>query len=354
MSNQQGGAGTVRARSTLDATSALPMVSVILPARNEGTRIRSCLSALAASTYPADRLEILVVDGESEDNTVEIAQEFQRKGLPVRILTNRQRNYGAALNRGIESARGEMIVLVDGRNRCPPDYIRKCVETSLETGADNVGGVILHVAENPAQLAVGLAMSHPFGVGNAHFRLGNRRGDVASVYLGCLRRSVFDRVGLFDEGVDISPDSEMNLRIRRAGGRVYLDPSIKMPYYTRNRLRDLWRLYRRYGITRAGTLLKYGRLTALRQLVPATFICGLAFLGAASLWNHVFLWGFLALLGIYLVINISVCARLSWAKRAPGLFGRLFLAFPCMHFAFGLAFLSRLARRPRSKAFLRA
>jgi glycosyltransferase involved in cell wall biosynthesis len=294
------------------------------------------------------------VDGGSGDTTAEIAQQFQTEGLQVRVIQNAKRTRGAALNRGIQAAKGEVILCLDARNLCPPEYIRSCVAKLIETGADNVGGVIQPICKTPTQLAIGLAMSHPFGVGNAPFRLGNRRGDVPSVYLGCFRRSVFDQVGSFDESADVSEDSEMNLRIRRVGGRVYLDPEIKMPYHGRDRLRELWRLYWRYGIQRVGTLLKHKRLTAPRQILPASFLCSLAVLGVASLWKAEFFGGLCGLSGIYLVVDFLVSAKLSYAARKVGLLPRLIAAFPCMHFAYGLAFISRLVRRPRSDRFLQA
>lgn len=281
-------------------------------------------------------------------------QQCQAERLQVRVIRNPKRTRGAALNLGIKAANGEVILCLDARNLCPPEYIRTCVETLIETGADNVGGVIQPICETPTQEAVGLAMSHPFGVGFAPFRLGNRAGNVASVYLGCFRRSVFDGAGLFDERPDISEDSEMNLRIRRCGGHVYLNPEIKMPYSGRDRLRELWRLYWRYGIQRVGTILKHGRPTAPRQLLPSLFVLTVFFLALLSLWHRWFLWGLFSVSAAYLLADLLVSAGLSCTRRNRRLFPRLFIAFPCMHFAYALAFMRRMLWRPASDKFLQS
>src|SRR5712691_7261996 len=144
-------------------------VSVIVPTRNEAQHIASCLEAIFASTYPVDRLEVLVVDGESEDDTVSIAR---RVGAPYRldVVPNPKRSRSAAINLGIKRSRGQVILRVDARTLVPPEYITRCVDALQRTGADNVGGVMRPLGDSPTQIAVGLAMSHPLGVGNAPFR----------------------------------------------------------------------------------------------------------------------------------------------------------------------------------------
>lgn len=328
-----------------DRITQIPFVSLILPVRNEERLIADCLNVLAKTDYPKERLEIIVVDGESSDRTREIVRTVQagQYPIPIRLLTNRKRTRGAGLNRGIEVAAGEIIMPADARTVCPPNYISACVETLARTGADNVGGVMRPLMDGGTQEAVGLAMSHPFGVGNAPFRLGNRAGYVESAYLGCFRRDVFDRVGLFDDG--LGEDAELNQRICESGGKVYLDPKIEICFTPRDKMSDFWRQYFWYGVSRANCILKHGRPTSLRQLVPTTFVLTVVMLSILSLFEPRLLLGLSAVVGAYVFCDLVVAGSLSVERSKPPLFFRLLVAFPCMHFAWAFGFIWRVAQR---------
>jgi len=341
-----------------------PFLSVIIPIRNEERNIESCLTRILNQTYPSDRLEILVIDGMSTDGTRRLVGRII-EGAPVsiRLIDNPKGQRASALNIGVREARGEIILRVDARTIIGPDYIERCVATLLLTGADNVGGVQRPVTfaaasaadYTTAQHAIGIAMSHPFGVGNAQFRLGKRSGYVDTVYLGCFRREVFDRVGLFDEEAPvISEDSDMNQRIRAAGGKVFLDKDIIAYYIPRDKISDLWRLYFRYGGCRAGNLIKNRRLTAWRQYVPPLFLLGLILLPAAGFFFEPFFYLWLVMAGAYFCADLLVSLYLSsrYGGRVnglsrPALFLHLFAAFPTMHFSWAMGFWRRLFQRPR-------
>src|SRR6266702_787529 len=323
------------------------LVSVIVPTRNEAQHVASCLEAIFASTYPVDQLEVLVVDGESEDNTVSIAR---RVGAPYRldVVSNPKRSRTAALNIGIERARGEIIMRVDARTLVPPEYIARCVDALHRTGADNVGGVMRPLGDSAVQIAVGLAMSHPLGVGNARFRLGGKSGPVESAYLGCFRREVFDRVGRFDEesGI-ISEDADINERIRRAGGLVYLDSETVVYFRPRQSIGGLRKLYVRYGGARAGFALKHRRFTSWRQLVPPAFFVALAALAIASVWLGGARVALGLLVGVYVATTVVVCVQLRLRSRAAGVFWPLLAVFPTMHYAHAYGFFKKLLRGRR-------
>jgi len=315
-----------------------PRVSVIVPVRNEERYVGGCLSRLLGQDYPGERLEILVVDCLSEDRTRAIVQELLRGRAPMppvlRLIEDPGQERTTALNAGIKAATGEIIMRVDARSMVPLDYVRKCVETLAATGADNVGGMQQPIAESPMQEAVGLAMSHPFGVGDAQFRVGKRSGFVDTVYLGAFRREVFSRVGLFDDVVPVlSEDSDINQRIRDQGGTVYLNAEIRACYYPRETLRDLVALYFRYGVARAGNLVKHGKLSAWRQAVPPLFVLSLATLGLLALTHEAFRVGFAIVLGTYVVSDVGVSASLCARRGKWYLWPRLLAVFPCMHFA---------------------
>lgn len=321
----------------------LPLVSVVLAVRNEEPHIKRCLGQLVAQNYPHDRLEIIVADGMSTDRTREIVENFKGNGIPVRLLLNPGLGRAQGLNVAIRAAKGDVIVRIDARTVVAPDYVSRCVRTLLTTGADNVGGVQRAVARNVTQEAIGLALAHPFGVGDAAFRLGKKSGFVDTVYLGCFRREVFDKVGLFDEDAPvISEDSDINYRIRKAGGTVYLDKDIVAYYFPRETVCDLWNQYFRYGGARAGNLLKHKRLTSWRQTVAPLFLFSLVLFLILAFVDLRFLSIFWSILGLYLLADLSVSLTLTLQQRSLALFPRLVLVFPCMHLAWALGFWKRL------------
>jgi glycosyltransferase involved in cell wall biosynthesis len=165
-----------------------PRVSVVLPCRNEAAYLGPCLDSILESRYPAGRLEILVVDGASDDGTREIAREYAERHPGVRVLDNPARIVPAALNIGIRAATGEVIARMDAHAVYPRDYLPRLVEALLESGADNVGGVLvtLPADQTPGARANAVALAHPLGVGNSYFRVGTAaRRWVDTVPYGC-------------------------------------------------------------------------------------------------------------------------------------------------------------------------
>jgi len=337
---------------------AHPKISIIIPVRNEHNYIKDCVMQFVYQTYPKDKLEVLVLDGMSEDGTREIvtreSEIVNRKfGIIIKLLDNPKGQRASGLNIGIRNARGDVIIRIDVRTVIPPDYVEKCVRMLRETGADNVGGVQKPIMVQSAGLltqeAIGLALSHPFGVGNAQFRLGKKSGYVDTVYLGCFRREIFDKVGLFDEkSAVISEDSDINQRIRDAGGRVYLNKDIVAYYYVRDNFKDLWKLYFRYGGAKAGNLIKNKKLTAWRQLVPPTFLMVIVFLALLSVFSSYFLYLLLTILGTYTLADLLVSTYLCVRHKKLSLLLRLFITFSIMHFSWAFGFFSRLLQRPKS------
>ncbi len=359
---------------------AHPFVTVIIPARNEERYIAECLKRVLSQTYPKECLEILVVDGMSTDRTGDIvAREAfwaeTNQGPSIRLIDNPKGQRTSALNIGIRNAKGNCIVRIDARTIIERDYIEKCVETLIRTGAANAGGVQRPITgrhdeheknKEITQYAAGIALSHAFGIGDAKFRLGGKSGFVDTVYLGCFRKEIFDRTGLFDEeSAVISEDADMNQRIREAGGKVYLNADINACYYPRDTIAGLARLYFRYGGAKAGLLLKRGRLTAWRQFVPPTFLLSSVFLPVLGIAFAPFYYLWIFMIFLYLGSDALVSLRLALrhmgkinARTGPGtavseirpgflsLFSRLVRIFPAMHFAWASGFLYRLVKRP--------
>jgi len=322
-------------------------VSILMPIKNEAKNIKNCLQQILNQTYDLSKLEVLVIDGNSEDNTLKLIEEFKTTStnLKIKVLQDTKQQRSSGLNEGIKHATGDLILRIDARAVIAEDYIARCVKTLLDTGADNVGGIQkpLAIEMNPTQLAIGYAMSHPFGVGNAQFRLGKKSGPVDSVYLGCFRRELFAKIGLFDdESPIISEDSDINYRIRRHGGTVYLDKDILAYYIPREQLSGLARLYFRYGGARAGFMLKWKTYTGSRQLIPPLFVATILLLPLLFVFSP--LWFYL---WFFLLISYfcgDLLASLSVVKKTKqwSLLLRLLLIFPTMHFSWALGLWKRL------------
>ena len=326
----------------------LPSVSVLIPIKNEEKNIQNCLRQIANQTYEKNKLQVLIIDGNSEDNTRKMIEEFKAEvaELKIEIINDPKCQRSSAMNEGIRFAKGDIILRIDARTVIPEDYIEKCVHTLLQTGTDNVGGIqrpIENGTHNATQLAIGYAMSHPFGVGNAQFRLGKKSGFVDSVYLGCFWKKIFEKVGLFDEtSAVITEDSDMNYRIRQSGGKVYLNKDIIAYYLPRERLSDLAKLYFRYGGARAGFLYKWKAFTGYRQLVPPIFLLTLIILPLISIFQP--LIGLFWLLMVCSYVFADLCASLSIAKKNHQwkVVLLLMLIFPIMHFSWAAGFWRRV------------
>jgi glycosyltransferase involved in cell wall biosynthesis len=320
-----------------------PFVSVIIPCRQEEAYIGRTLASLVANDYPQDRLEILVVDGRSSDRTLDIVRKFQEKYAFIQILDNPRQITPAALNLGISQARGEIILRVDAHGVVPDTYISSLVTWLLRSGADNVGGRCINLPgrDTPRARAIALALSHPFGVGNAYFRIGTAGPRwVDTVPYGCFRRELFNRVGWFDEDHVRSEDDEFNLRLKKKGGRLLLVPEVEIYYFTRDSLAKIWRMYYQYGYFKALVARKLGAVLKLRHLIPSLFICTMVILWVSALFfPGIRLLG--GLLGLtYLAADLYFALRTARRERAgtPAAFW-LALAFPALHFSYGLGFL---------------
>jgi cellulose synthase/poly-beta-1,6-N-acetylglucosamine synthase-like glycosyltransferase len=321
--------------------SERPLVSVVIPCRNERRYIGPCLDALLAMDYPHDRLEILVVDGMSDDGTREVLADYRARHPIIRVLDNPGRVTPNALNIGVAGSRGEIIMPIGAHNASPPHYITRLVHCLEESGADNVGGILTTEPGGPGAVAraIAIAMAHPFGVGNAHFRIGTREPRwVDTVPFGCYRREVFDRIGLFDEDLIRNQDDELNIRLIRAGGRILLVPDVVSSYHARDSLAKLWRMYYQYGYFKPLVARKVGGVFTWRQLVPPAFVLALIISSVAA----IVLPGTAPLpaiiVGAYLAGVVAIALPVALG-HGVGVALALSAAIPVLHVSYGTGFL---------------
>jgi glycosyltransferase involved in cell wall biosynthesis len=343
---------------TQTSVVTVPAVSIIIPCRNEERYIESCLDSILASDYPQDRLEVLVADGRSTDRTREILDRYRATHASVILLDNPQGTTPAALNVAIRAASGEIVIRMDAHVLYPADYIRRLVRGLEESGADNVGGVLqtMPAEDTPVARAIALGMSHRFGVGNSHFRIGvTEQRAVDTVPFGCYRREIFTRIGLFDEELIRNQDDEFNFRLINRGGRVLLLPDVFCRYFARRSLAQLSRMCYQYGYFKPLVARKIGRVMTVRQLVPALLVAGLVGSGILGMWLPVVRLLFSGVLSLYGSL-VLVCAGASLLSQGPRCAAALMAVFPIIHFSYGIGFIlgirdHLLARSaPRSSA----
>lgn len=318
----------------------LPFVSVIMPVRNEADFIRRSLGAVLGQSYPHDRLEIVVADGNSDDETVRIIERLGEKtDVSITVVNNPERIAPTALNRAVARAKGEIVVRVDGHCEIAADYVEKCVSYLVAGQADGVGGSIETVGETVTAQAIAAAMSSKFGVGGSAFRtVKNRELPVDTVAFPGYTRAILNRAGAFNEELVRNQDDEFNYRIRKLGGRILLAPDIRSRYYSRSDFRSLWRQYFQYGYWKVRVLQLHPKQMSPRQFVPLFFVVTLGALGLLSFFSLTALWALIVVLGVYLTANAAAAAQSAagiGAKAAP----LVSLGFVILHLSYGTGFL---------------
>jgi glycosyltransferase involved in cell wall biosynthesis len=329
-------------------------VSIIIPCYNEQDTLPLLLDALLQQTWPCTEMEVVIADGMSTDDTRSRLDAWQTRHpeLPVRVVDNPVRHIPAGLNIAIAAAQGEVIVRLDAHSQPAPDYVERSVR-ALDLGhGDNVGGVwiIRPRAGSWMARAIAAAAAHPLGVGDATYRLtaaGEGRA-VDTVPFGAFRKTLAQKLGGYDETLLTNEDYEFNVRIRQAGGVVWLDPSIRSVYLARRSLTELARQYWRYGYWKARMLRRYPGTLRWRQALPPLFVIslvGLAALALVRLAWPISGWLFMIELSAYALILLAAGVHAAWRRKDAGLIVGLPPAIATMHLAWGGAFLWSLLTR---------
>lgn len=314
-----------------------PEASVVIPAYNEAGYIQACIESLLESAGGIP-IEILVLDGMSTDGTRAIVEAIGQEHPNVRLLDNPEKTVPYAMNRGIRAARSAVVIRVDGHALVAPDFVPACLdELAAHSECACVGGYIENLHDSGAAEAISRAMSSPFGVGNARFRLGSYEGYVDTLAFGAYRKAALEQVGLFDEVLTRNQDDELNFRLLKAGHKIWLSKRIRSKYYVRSSYSKLFRQYYQYGYWKVYVNQKHRTVTNLRQLAPALLIAYAA-LGLLAVLLLPGLWPFyLAGLGLYLALGAWVAfrkgGRLGW---------QVLLAFWTLHVGYGLGYLEGL------------
>lgn len=309
-----------------------PLVTILMPCRNEERFIERTLETVFNQDFCADQTEILVLDGTSTDRTREIVQNLAKDHPNLRLLDNPKRLQSFGLNLGIQEAKGEYIVRMDAHALYAPDYVRHCVELLRRGDAVEVGGVQQAIGTTYVTRAIALAMSCPFGVGNARFRYTDREIYAETVYLGAWNRATLLEMGGFSN--EVNEEGDLNYRLRKAGYKILVSPQIRLQYVVRKSLTELARQYAWYGRARVQTLVKYPESVLYRQLFPPLLLVALLVSGLVCLYSLKI--GLIVPL-LYFGADVLASAVLS-ARKGVKYFFVLPLVFAIMHLCYAVGF----------------
>ncbi len=315
---------------------SLPFVSIIMPIRNETIFIERAVKSILHQDWPAEKMEILAVDGMSNDGTREIVEELCQADHRIKMLDNPRRIVPTGINIGLKTMQGDLFVRVDGHAEVAPDFLRKSIQCLREhPDAWVVGGHIETTANNYTGQAIASTMRSWVGVGNSRFRLGDYEGWVDTLAFGTHHKWIVDKIGYFDEELVRNQDDEFNMRINLAGGKIWMSKSIQSKYFSRGSLGKLWRQYFQYGFWRIRTLQKHRRPATFRQLVPLLFVLSLLVWGFAGFFWRQF-WILLAIEAIIYVMGL-LAGTLDIVRKSGWQFAPLApLVFAILHFGYGL------------------
>jgi succinoglycan biosynthesis protein ExoA len=315
--------------------AAPPLISVIVPVRNEERYIRYTLEQLLAQDYPADRFEVLVADGRSDDATRAVVSSLVERCPNVCLLDNPRCWSSAGRNAAVRAARGDILLLIDGHCEISnPHYLAELAGAFARSGADCVGRPQpLDVAgASPLRRAIAAARSSPLGHNPDSFIYSSQEGFVRPQSVAiAYRRAVFDRVGLFDESFDACEDVEFNHRVDRAGLRCFFTPRVALRYQPRGTLAGLFRQMARYGRGRVRLLRKHRETFGVGCFVPAAFVLGLVAGPFAALLSPWLAAAYAAAVGVYLVTVVVASLCLTAKARDPRLLPWLPAVFFAIH-----------------------
>lgn len=324
-----------------------PRVSVVIPCYNEERFIGQVLENLSRQYSGAGQFEIIVVDGMSTDNTRGVLAQFllEHPNVEVRLVNNPERAIPSALNLGIAAAQGDVIVRMDAHSIPSPDYIQRAVELLRRRPEVAVVGMPWRIRPGAATLtarAIALAVAHPFGIGDAKYRVATEESAsefVDTVPFGVFAKKLWQELGGFNEELLANEDYDFNYRVRQRGGRVLLDTSGHCAYFARATFGALARQYFRYGLWKAQMVKLHPRSIKLRQLVAPVFVLSVICLTLLGWWLKPARWLLAAVFAAYALLAFAAALQLLRRDKDARLLLLIPASFLLVHLAWGVGFL---------------
>jgi cellulose synthase/poly-beta-1,6-N-acetylglucosamine synthase-like glycosyltransferase len=321
--------------------------SIVIPTYNEQDNIGNCLDSILNQNYDKSLIDIVIVDGQSSDNTISKVKEYQKKFPNISVLENPVRKTPTSLNLGIKESKGEIIVILGAHASIDPNFIFYNNKYLNEKNLKVTGGTQINLGFDLIQKAIGWAMENPFGIGSAPYRWSRKEQFVATVVYAAYRRELFDEIGYFEENFSIAEDAELNWRIRKAGHKIFFTPDIKSYYHPRKTVKKFIQQMFRYGILRVHMFKKHKSAVKMTHMVPPAFVLTLILLLTLTLFSILSPLYLVAVLVLYFFVNllsVSIKATKENYKFIPLISALIF----ALHFSWGLGFIVGLIL-PRSK-----
>lgn len=309
-------------------------VSVVMPIYNEEKYIENCIDSLLRQDYDKDKMEWIFVDGMSNDNTKELLKKYKKKYPElIVILENPDKTVPYAMNKGIKSSKGKYIIRLDAHAEYAENYIGKCVGYLENMDIDNVGGILETKGRGKKGKIIAKMLSSKFGVGNSRFRTSSKSEFVDTVPFGAFKREVFDKYGLYDTRLTRNQDNELNYRIRKNGGKIYLANDIHLSYYCRDTLKGLIDMALKNGKWNIITMHLCPGSMGVRHFIPLVFVVSQLLLIIGMFFYNKFFIVLLLEWLLYAVIDIIYSFKIS--NRISDFFN-LLIMFPSFHISYGI------------------
>lgn len=293
------------------------------------------VAAIDAQSYPADRMEIVVVDGGSSDGTLERVRSWMARDGRVRLLGGADVNTPLAMNIGIDASSGPFVAKIDGHGWIDRDFVKVAVEHLVaHSSVGCIGGRIVPLAETPAERASAYARFSRLGVGGGIYTAPAVLHAADTVQCGVYRREALIEAGGFDPRMAYGEDEELNYRVRQGGWAIVFHPGMAFNYRVRPTVRSLFCQYFRYGRARVAVIRKHPNFFRRKHAVPAaalvSLVCGA--LLALSNTSPAVGFGVLAAYGALIVGGALRLAVRNHYFRADLIAGSLV----ALHFGYGL------------------
>ena len=316
----------------------LKYITIIIPVYNEERYILNCLESVVNSDYSKDRMEVFVIDGDSEDKTMEIVTEFSRKYSFINIFTNKYKIVPISMNIGIKQSKGNFIIRLDAHSFYPPNYFSELVMNAVKYKTDNIGTVCLTDVKNKTvkSLAIKTVLSSKFGVGNSLFRIGiTKPMEVDTVPFGCFSKEIINKVGGYDERLVRNQDIELNKRIKSVGGKILLLPEPECVYYAREDYKSFAKSNFSNGKWNVLTAFHTKKMKSLsiRHFVPLVFVFSILLPLLLSVIDVRITYLSIGIMSLYFLVISLISITLS--KKTSN-YQNLVYAFYILHFSYGM------------------
>lgn len=319
------------------------MISIICPVFNESNYIANCIDSIINNDFPHSDYEIIIVDGGSNDNSLEIIESYRKNYSFIKVFENSRKIVPISLNIAIRESKGEYIMRIDAHCVYPKNYIQLLLDASLKYNVENVGCVIntLPSSNSLVSKAIAIGMSHPMGVGNSYFRIGaTKEKFVDTVPFGFFKRTIFDEIGLFSEDLIRNQDDEFNARIINSGGSILLLPYLSIDYFARKSIYGLMKMFFQYGFFKPIVNMMVKKPTTLRQFAPLILVLFLVLGVFFSIYDSFFIKPFVFTFLFYLaIITLTSISLYLTNKIALKLSLFLPIIFLIIHFSYGFGYL---------------